>query len=408
MRGSTACVSIAPHGTFYMEGYVHPIRQEPALGIHDDPKAVLLLLEEGGEEVLFVSLDACIVSGEGTRLLREGLMESLGLPSERIVINSIHSHSCANGFEGNAGLVAKKSPGYVAMASGRVIEASTGLRSALADVTAELARTHVRGWYSNRNDKERPFDDEAVVLRFVAQDGHVAGAMLNFNCHATVVGPLNRLLTTDVIGGVRAELSEWVGCAPYTFTGASADLGNRQFRQGNDFAELRRVSNGIAGEIMKARFEPIALSAPAVRVFEHDVSYNNEDFYPEYRRQLAEVERVLANNPTFDQQKLADTERRCLTAQFDIHEVGFPIRMVLVDMGAVVFVTFPGELASDLGMTVKGMFEGRVPVAIGYANDYQGYFVPACDFGGTSYESYVTKMPKGWIEDVLEEFRSWL
>ena len=408
MRVASTCVSIAPHGTFYMEGYVHPIRMEPAVGIHDDPKAVLLLLEEDGKEVLFVSLDVCIVSAEGTRLLREGLSASLGLPGEHIVISSIHSHSCASGFEGSNGLTDRTSHGYVAMASGRAIEASTGLRAGLVEVRPEIARTHVRGWYSNRNDKDCPFDDEAFVLRFVAGDEHVAGAMLNFNCHATVVGPLNRLLTTDIIGGVRAEVAEWVGCVPYTFTGASADLGNRQYRQGNDFAELCRVSNGVAKEIMKASFETVELAKPMVRIFEHDVHYNNEDFYAEYRRQLAEVERVLAGNPSFDQQKLADTERQCLMAQFHVHEVNFSIRMVLIDLGEVVLVTFPGELASELGIRVKSMFHGRVPEIIGYANDYQGYFVPECDFGGTSYESYVTKMPKGWIEDVLEEFRSWL
>lgn len=408
MRVASTVIDITPTGEFYMEGYIHPSRRHPAAGVHDAPLAVLLLLEEGGERVLFCSIDVCMVSESRTRLLRQGLSEATGVPEESIVISGIHSHSCPKGFEdGNSIEGVPPTYGFREMATGRAIEAATRLEGKLVEAAPELLRTHVRGWYSNRNDAERPFDDEVFLLRFVTDDGDVAGAMLNFNCHATVVGPLNPLLTTDVIGGVRAELAEWVGCVPYTFTGASADLGNRQFRQGNDFAELRRVSNGIAHDVMQASFEPVELGTPQVRWFQHDVAYNNEDFYPEYQRQLDEVDAVLAGDPTFDEKKLADTEKMMLEKQLERHEMSFPIRMQLVELGDVVFATFPGELASDLGAMIKGAFPGRVPIVIGYANDYQGYFVPAADFGGTSYESYVTQMPKGWTEKVLEEFAEW-
>ena len=407
MRASTALVDITPHGTFYMEGYANDVRRQPALGVHDTPYAVLLLVEVGSTRVLFVSLDVCIVSDDGSRLLREGLSACLGIPEDHIVISAIHSHACANGFEGESSIIGVHSHGYVEMASGRVIEAATGLEAALVEVTPELMTTHVRGWYSNRNDSERPFDDAVHVLRLRAEDGSVAGAMLNFNCHATVVGPFNRYLTPDVIGGVRARVADWVGCVPYTFTGASADLGNRQFRQGNDFAELERVSCGIASAIMSCgeKFRPVELVEPGIATFEHRTSYNNENFFPQYRAQLEEVTAKLADETTsFDERKLADTERQLLESQLTIHEVDFTIRMRTLDFGDVVFVTFPGELASDLGVRMKGAFGERTAIVIGYANDYQGYFVPEYDFGGTSYESYVTKMPRGGIEKVLDEY----
>lgn len=404
MRASTAVVDITPHGTFYMEGYAHEVRHSPAVGVHDAPLAVLLLLEGDGGEALFVSLDVCIVSERGSRLLREGLRASLGLPDERIVISAIHSHSCANGFEGGEAIVSERSHGYVEMASGRVIEASTRLREGLVEVVPELLTTHVRGWYGNRNDRDRPFDDAAHVLRFRTGDGGVAGAMLNFNCHATVVGPLNRLLTTDVIGGVRNLVADWVGVVPYAFTGASADLGNRQYRQGNDFAELARVSCGIAAQIMQGEFESVDMTGPRVGTFVRRVEYDNAQYYPQYRAQLEEASARLEGEISFDERKLAETEVQLLRRQLEVGEVSFELAMRTLDFGGVVLVTFPGELASDLGALVKGMFPGRAAIIIGYANDYQGYFVPEGDFGGSSYESYVTKMPKGGIEQVLAEF----
>lgn len=411
MKAASVSVDITPRGKFWMEGYIHPIRKEPAAGVHDTPRATLLLLEVEGVRTLFVSIDVCIISAETTAAMRAGLVEQLDVASENIVINGIHSHSCPNGFEGASSVMGLPvTPGYVELVTGLVLQAATGLCGALVEVSAEMLVRHVRGWYSNRNDASLPFDDEALVLRFVAAGGAVAGAMLNFNCHATVVGPTNRLLTTDVQGGVRDELADWIGCVPYIFTGASGDLGNRQFRQGNDFAELRRVSNGIAGEVMKGAFEPVKLAAPTVRRFVRHVHYNNEEFYPQYQAQLDEVLEVLANNPTFDEKKLADTEKEMLEQQLERHEMDFSVEMTTFDFGSVVFTTFPGELASELGAYIKGSFEGtgRRSVVIGYANDYQGYFVAAHTYGGTSYESYVTQMPKGWTEKMLEEYRGQL
>lgn len=407
MKAASISVDITPRGRFWMEGYLHPCRREPSYEVHDTPLGTLLLVEAGGAEMLFVSLDVCIVSAEASAALRERLAKCVEIAPERIVINSIHSHSCANGFEGESGMDIPTTPGYVELVTGVLVQRAQELRGRMRQVTCELLSVPVRGWYSNRNDADLPFDDEAAIVRFVSTDGEVAGAMLNFNCHATVVGPTNKALTADVQGGVRNALADWIGCVPYIFTGASGDLGNRQFRQGNDFAELARVSAGIATEIMKGSFAPVELSAPVVQTFEHRVRYNNEDYFEGYEEQLAEVERVLASNPTFDEKKLADTEKTMLEAQLARHEMDFTVRMETVDFGSVVFVTFPGELASELGAYVKESFAdtGKHPLIIGYSNDYQGYFVAAHTYGGTSYESYVTQMPCGWTERMLEEYR---
>lgn len=404
MKVASTTVDITPHGVFYMEGYNHPVRQQPATGVHDTPLAILLLLGEDGNEVLFVSLDVCIAPADATAQMRAGLSDCLGIEPDRIVISAIHSHSCPKGFDGTLDLVKGTSQGWATMVSGLVVEAATTLRAKKIEARPELLKACVRGFYSNRNDRDAAFDDSAYVLRFVADDGTVAGAMLNFNCHATVVGPLNTLLTTDIQGAVRSELAEWIGIMPYGFTGASADLGNRQYRKGAGFAELRRAAVGISAQIMQGSFEPVELAEPQVSLFSHRVTYNNEDLYPLYRRQLAEVAEALERPHSFDDEKLLTTERDMLEQQLGRGRVDFTVRMATIDLGGLVLVTFPGELASELGMRVKAAFGGRSALVVGYANDYCGYFVPAHVYGGTSYESYVTWMPQGWTETMLDRF----
>ena len=78
------------------------------------------------------------------------------------------------------------------MATGEVLSAAMGLRLSMVVVTPELLSTYAYDWYSNCNDKNHLPDDEASALRFADASGTVVAAMLNFNCHETIVGLLNR------------------------------------------------------------------------------------------------------------------------------------------------------------------------------------------------------------------------
>lgn len=142
------------------------------------------------------------------------------------------------------------SPGYFELVKKAVVECVKEMPDNLQEVTAEIGKTTVHGFYSNRNDISKPYDDEAYIIRFRNNEGKIVSAMCNFNCHCTVVGPTNRYATSDLIGEVRRNLSEYLGVMPYTFTGSSADISNRQLRQGNDFKELERVGRGVA-DILK-------------------------------------------------------------------------------------------------------------------------------------------------------------
>ena len=407
MKASSTTAKITPQGVFYLDGYPNETRQLPGAGVHDDPYAVLLLVEEGAKRALFVGLDICLASLSITRGMRAQLSQLLCVPDEFIVISTTHTHSCPNGMREES-LIAHDTPGYADFVSGIVVQAASTLPERLSEVHAEMLSTHIRGWYSNRNSADKPFDDEAYLVRFVRTDGTVAGAMQNFNCHSTVVGAHNMLVTADLQGTVRAELAPWVGCTPYAFTGASGDLGNRQFRKGNGFEELKRVSVGIAAEFMKCTFEPIELAEPTMREFVHRVDYDNTDYYPVYERQLAEARATLADNSaSADAKKLAITEVSKLSAKLEQEHVAFPSVMRVIDFGPLAFVTFPGELGSVLGLRIKGMFVDKTCIVIGYANDAQGYFVPEDDFG-RGYESFVTKLPPGGIETVLDVFEEWL
>ncbi len=294
MKAASAFAKITPRGEFYLVGYFNDIRKLPAVGIHDDPYVNLMLIETGNSKLLFIAIDVCIVSKGKIDPIKLQLAEKLSIPYENITINSIHSHSCANGFD-DGRISPKDNPEYLKYVMGIILNTALSLPEKLVEVKAEYLKTNVRDWYSNRSDKTKAFDDEAIIIRFRNKEEQVIGSFLNFNCHATVVGPFNRYLTTDMIGEVRRNLTGFVGIMPYTFTGASGDLGNRQFGQGNDFNELFRVGAGIANKIKKGSFQPISMEGFELRLFDYHVSYDNSKHYTEYQAKLEEVKNALVS-----------------------------------------------------------------------------------------------------------------
>ena len=145
-----------------------------------------------------------------------------------------------------------------------------------------------------------------------------------------------------------------------------------------------------------------------MNVFRKEIDYDNTVYFDKYRMQISEAQDVLNDSvASFDAKKLAKTEVVRLGQRLEIDRISFPIEMRTDDFGGFVIVTFPGELGSVLGLRIKGMFGGRPTVVIGYANDGQGYFVPTGDFG-LGYESYVTKLPEGGIEKVLDSYEEQL
>lgn len=75
-------------------------------------------------------------------------------------------------------------------------------------------------------NKYLSFGDHAVTITFIRGDTVIA-AMCNFNCHATVLGAGNMLVSPDFVGKVRSLMEKDLDVTPYTLTGVSGDISNR-------------------------------------------------------------------------------------------------------------------------------------------------------------------------------------
>lgn len=199
-------------------------------------------------------------------------------------------------------------------------------------------------------------------------------------------------------------MKEDLGVTPYTFTGASGDISNRQYRQGNDFAELDRVGSGIA-EILRnmGPYEKLGLHHVQTVSYDHTVSYDNTWYFKEYQKGIRDAEEVLSRkNISLDEWKLATSEKTLLEKKLQCEKVEFHVRGVVLHLGDLTIVTFPGELASTFGLQLRRKCKTKHFLLIGYANDYQGYFMEAQEYGKT-YETKASNTPVGESERIAGE-----
>lgn len=272
MKAATCVADITPKCAVHLCGYVGEARKYTAKGIHDHPLAVSLLLEIDGVRLLFISIDVITLGGEKAAVIKDKIQKILTIENDHIIISAIHTHSGANGLDDMTMFGTPDNPEYFAYVCEQITDSIQHLEQQLCEVQAYITTGKVHGYYSKRTDKHLPFEDHAAIITFIHGDTVVA-AMCNFNCHATVLGVENMLVSSDLVGKVRSLMKEDLGVTPYTFTGASGDISNRQYRQGNDFAELDRVGSGIA-EILRnmGPYEKLGLHHVQTVSYDHTVS----------------------------------------------------------------------------------------------------------------------------------------
>ena len=402
MRVSTVSVNIRPKNEVYLIGYASEERKHPASGVHDDPLAVALLIEIEQTKVLFLSIDVIMISEKKAAIIKNKIKEVLDVPYENIVISVIHSHSDPNGFNEIGPLCLWENEEYFLYATQCIIDGIDGMEKNLVNVKAEIGTTNIHGYYSNRNDIHKAFDDNASIITFKNQDKIVA-AMLNFNCHSTVLGIKNMLVSSDLTGEVRTRIAKELGVIPYTFTGASGDISNRQYRQGNGFEELQRVGKGVATCLKEIQsYEEIDLHPVSIKEIGYEIEYDNTLLYPAYTKALETAKATLQRTDiSADERKLRTSEVVILEDKLTIKHVHFPVNCKIITMGDITIVTFPGELASCFGLALKKACKSKYFLCIGYADDYQGYFIEESEYG-KCYETIASMTPKGESERIIE------
>lgn len=401
MRISTSKKRITPEGKFlpcYLCG--HAIRTGIGKGVADELYTEAMVLKVDHQILIFVSFDLIGMDKEVNEELRTELSKKYDVPYENINIGFVHTHSAPEySRTGIFGRVSRAIPGYMDYVVEQIKAAvEECMQSKFKEVKAYYKDTVVNGYYSNRNGLDKVGDNHITLVTFEDED-NVVGGFLNFTCHSTVLGPQNYFVSSDLAGYLNREFQVRYGVAPITMIGAAGDMSNRQLRQGNDYAELKRVGEGIMAQIdANPQHDELHI--------EH-LTVQKVDYYKEYKldvekkkAQIAVIKERLANAKTFDETKVYTSALAGAEGSLKHTEGTMDCKSVLYKLDDLYICTIPAELFSCFGLEIKKEMNVKCPIVWGYSNYSVGYLADKAEYG-SSFETAASEIPEGTTEEIV-------
>ena len=245
---SAAKRNITPLFPMYMRGYA--MRTKKSIGVLDELYCRTLVLKIDGIPFIWVTLDLCRLEEPISAYMRQVLAAKYSVPMENITISTIHTHSGPDiSFEDEGEDRNRRKANYRDYMIRQVFASvDQCFDQSFLEVTPYMVKGTIKDVYGNRNYKDKPSDKEINMILFCS-DNHVAAGIFQFTCHPTVLGIHNMKISSDLLGNIGKSLDDKYNSVFITIQGACGDMGNRQYRKGNDEKELWKVRDEIMSQI---------------------------------------------------------------------------------------------------------------------------------------------------------------
>jgi hypothetical protein len=213
MKVGAAAVDITPRLALDMYGYGS--RLGGCSGVHDPLRARALVAEGGdGTAIALVVADLLQIEPRLQGLIAPAVLESTGIPRERLQLAGTHTHS-GPVFE----------PGEDEAALGRgITEAVARAWESRREAVAAVGVGRVEGIAANRRPNGGPVDDRVTVTRFDDLEGRPIATHFSYGCHPTTLGPDNYLYSADFPGVACDAVEAAVGGIAVFSTGPQGDV----------------------------------------------------------------------------------------------------------------------------------------------------------------------------------------
>lgn len=271
LQAGTARVEITPPFGFPMGGY--GARQGPSTGVHDPLFATVLLLKADGVSVAIISCD--VLSFPSERILALAHERKL---ADYVLIAATHDHSGPITWRDKNWPSPNRS--WYSETEDKILtaieEASKKLFPArIAAGFGEIYLGHNRRkvavdgkvtmfWRNAERLPTSPVDPTFGVIRVDDETGKPRAVLVNYACHAVVMGPDNRQISADYPGYLRQRIERELPNALCLFVqGGAGDINpylDKQPVAENGFGEAEKTGNALAEEVLKVtrKLNPVA------------------------------------------------------------------------------------------------------------------------------------------------------
>ena len=421
MYAGTAKTDITPQRSVRMDGMV---RAHGSTGVHDPLYARALVLSDSRDlsaAFALISVQVCAIGSEDAASIRQQASARTGIPADRIVVAAHHNHSgpATHGFFDPAETayieeLSDKLASLVADAAGSlepcVVCCGSARNEGISEYRRLLAKDGqvVMNWepYSP-GDIVRVLgvaDPEVGVCKIVAADdpGRVICLLFNHAVHPNVLSGDSYLLSGEFTGLAERLLEAEFGGAAIFVNGAqgSIDVDGHGPRDWDEMERLGRLLAASAAEAARTA-EPCADTGLQVARIAYTVPRRRVS--PEERRWAEGILARTGGTITPMADGVGDDYIALLLRNiWEAADQAIPVEQTCFAVGGCAWLTFPGELYTEIGLRIKAASPFAHTYVVGLADGYMGY-VPtrqAIAEGGYAED---TRHVDAAAEDVITE-----
>ncbi len=389
-----------------------------SIGIHDELFASAMVLNSNEVKLALVSCDALSIGNTTKRAIREVVQRETGIDPEHVFLCATHTHTGpavvsalgTNQDEEYTAQFIKFVAGAVKLANDRLEDAVVGIGSGQAPGWAfprrywmkdGTVRMHPRKGDPDIVQVQGSADPELNVLYVQNMKGQVISVLVNFACHATVVGG-DHAISADYPGAIRDLIQSVVGEDTVVLFANGAcgdvcqiDVENLQ-RNESGHAWRRRMGIALGSEAMKvmAATDPMDSTSAEIVIRKEIVPIPIREI-PEGRLEAAHelfADRPLDPPPTVRDEIVA-RELILLQREREQNPVA-QAELMAVRIGHAAIIGIPAELFSELGQQIKAVSPWKPTFVVELANGCVGYIPTAEAFDGGGYETELVRSSK--------------
>ena len=379
----TAKVKITPETPIPMWGYGQ--RKGLFDGVHDDIYGRVIVFSNGQTQATLISVEVLGIPNSFWQNFTELLTQETGINKDYIFLSAVHTHGgplLAINNDTTIEIVnytyqlQKKLIGAVKEAIRNLIPVKIGAGKGESLMNINRRASNGNGRIILGMNPYGSCDHELGIIRVDDLAGDPVSIILNWPCHAAVLGSGNYQITGDWPGAASKFIEDKFGdqfVAPVTI-GASGDI--NPMYTGSDFVKLRRYAKDAIGEDVSIKSLIISgeiktLPANSISALQRVISF------------------PLKENPIN-------------AYSYEVNDSVLNVRLSALKIGNIILTGVSGEVFNQISVKLRDLSPYKNTFMITHCNGMCGYLVTDDSYAAGGYEVTTTMAESGAEKAIIK------
>ena len=380
--------------------------------VEDELTVTAFYFRQGNTQALMLSATVCLIRTELSQRILSLIQEKFSIPKECCMLCATHTHSGPNtaGTSGWGDIDSEYCEGiFIPAILSATEKAVSSAQPVRMGTTSGISLTGInRRELSRKNTVvlgQNPwgcFNPRMTVISFVNLQGAPVANMIHYGAHGTAAGK-NHEISRDWPGIMADTLEIQSGAVTAFFNGPEGDVGPRLSNQ------------KTTGDIRYVRELGSVAAQDAVRIYDGIFSYCDISLSVSHKtlmlplkkrmdREAAETMLEAYKGYTTNYRGMIRTHLENVIASYEkgcTDKEALPVPQTVIALGDLVFVSFPYELFSEIGMRIDKAFRTKSVLSLSNTNGSEGYFITQDTICRGGYE--VTMFLYGHIQPYCDD-----